>query len=165
MLFRSALSEVTVRRASDFGVNDTEYTVRTHLGNLLNAGDSVMGYHLSGTNFNNPEFEAVEESKQYSSTIPDVVLVKKVYPARRKNKGRSWKLKRMAREESEMAPRKQDMDRDAMDYEMFLQDVEQDEELRAGLNLYKAQRQAEEERRRQANEQSQGGMEIGRAHV
>lgn len=136
---RFLLAEATVARASDLGVNDTTYLVRTHLGSVLHVGDSVMGYHLSGTQYNNPHFEAIQESKQYSGTIPDVILVKKHYAARRKNKSRNWKLRRMAREESDMKPRKQDVDRDEVDYEQFLQDLEADPELREGLKLYRNQ--------------------------
>jgi nonsense-mediated mRNA decay protein 3 len=128
------LAEATVSLASDM---DITYYVRTHLGSLLHPGDSVLGYHLSGTNFNNLQFEAIESSKLYGSTIPDIVLVKKFYS--RKKKSRNWKLKRMAKEESEMAPRKLDQDRQERDYEMFLRDVEEDRELREGLRLYKAQ--------------------------
>ena len=136
---RFLLAEATVARASDLGVNDTTYLVRTHLGSVLHVGDSVMGYHLSGTQYNNPHFEAIQESKQYSGTIPDIILVKKHYAARRKNKSRNWKLRRMAREESDMKPRKQDVDRDEVDYEQFLQDLEADPELREGLKLYRTQ--------------------------
>lgn len=136
---RFLLAEATVARASDLGVNDTTYLVRTHLGSVLHVGDSVMGYHLSGTQYNNPHFEAIQESKQYSGTIPDIILVKKHYAARRKNKSRNWKLRRMAREESDMKPRKQDVDRDEVDYEQFLQDLEADPELREGLKLYRNQ--------------------------
>ncbi|KAF2219141.1 NMD3 family-domain-containing protein [Elsinoe ampelina] len=145
---RWVLADCTVARASDLGVNDNTYLCRTHLGSIVNVGDSVMGYMLSGTQFNNPEFEAVEASKTYSSTIPDVVLVKKVYPRRRKAGGaskRNWKVKRMVKEESEMAPRKQDQARLERDFEMFLRDVEEDEELRQGMALYKAQQQREEQ--------------------
>ncbi len=134
---RFMLAEATIMRASDFGVNDNSYNVRTHLGSILHPGDSVMGYHLTGTQFNNEHFEAIEDSKQYSGTIPDVVLVKKYYGARKKGKSRNWKLKRMARQESEMKPRKQDVDRDEVDYEQFLRDLEADEELRQGLSLYR----------------------------
>lgn len=137
---RFLLAEATVARASDLGKNDITYNIRTHLGSVLNPGDSAMGYLLTGTQFNNSNFEALEESKQYSGTIPDVILVKKHYERRRKGKGvsyRNWKLKRMAREESEMKPRKQDADRDEIDYEQFLQDLEADPELRVGLNMYK----------------------------
>lgn len=136
---RFELAEATVVRASDLGVNDNTYLIRTHLGSVLNAGDSAMGYLLSGTQFNNPNWEALEESKKYSGTIPDVILVKKHYERTKKKsgKGRNWKLRRMAREESEMKPRKQDQDRDEIDYEQFLQDLEQDPELRGNLNLYR----------------------------
>lgn len=128
------LAEATVSLASDM---DTTYYIRTHLGRFLHPGDSAMGYFLSGTNFNNQQYEAIENSKQYSSTIPDVVLVKKFYP--RKKKSRNWKLKRIAQEEDDGATRKQDQDRTERDYEMFLRDVEEDKELREGLRLYKAQ--------------------------
>lgn len=140
---RFALAEATVRRATDLGSNDTEYTVRTHLGALLHPGDSVMGYHLTGTNFNNPELEAIEENKNYANTIQDVILVRKVYPRRKKNnKVRNWRLKRMAKEESDMAPRKQDQTREEQEYEMFLRDVEEDTDMRNTVNLYKAQQRA-----------------------
>jgi nonsense-mediated mRNA decay protein 3 len=141
---RFLLAEATVARASDLGVNDTSYYVRTHLGAILHPGDSVMGYMLTGTNFNNPQFEALEEHKNYSRTIPDVVLVKKHYPRKKKNKARNWRVKRMDKEESDMAARKQDADRLERDFEMFLRDVEEDTELRNALSLYKKKgRQAE----------------------
>lgn len=141
---RLMLADATVALASEMGLNDTTYLVRTHLGGLLHAGDSVMGYNLTQTNFNNPLYDELESSQVYGSTIPDVVLVKKSYARKKKNK-RSWRLKRMAKEESEMLPRKQDADRLERDFEMFLRDVEEDEELRAGLALYKQQKQQQRE--------------------
>ena len=74
---RFFLAEATVAKASDLGVNNKSYFVRTHLGGVLHTGDSVLGYHLTGTNFNNPQFEALEQNNSYASTIPDVILVKK----------------------------------------------------------------------------------------
>ena len=136
---RFLLAEATVARASDLGVNDTTYLTRTHLGNVLHPGDTVMGYHLTGTNFNNPNFETLEQSNTYSSRIPDVVLVKKTYTRKRKTKSRNWRLRRMNKEEDEMLPRKQDQDRMERDFEMFLRDVEEDTELRSTVALYKAQ--------------------------
>lgn len=137
---RFVLAEVTVARSADLGVNDTTYFTRTHLGAILNPGDTVMGYLMAGTQFNNTEFEAIESSKQYSSQIPDVVLVKKSYPRKQKAGGaakRNWKLKRMAREESEMLPRKQDQEKMERDFELFLRDVEEDEDVRHGMHIYK----------------------------
>ncbi|KAG9636830.1 hypothetical protein KCU64_g14443, partial [Aureobasidium melanogenum] len=55
---------------------------------------------------------------------------------------RNWKLKRMAKEESEMLPRKQDQERLERDFELFLRDVEEDEELRQTMQLYKSQQEA-----------------------
>ena len=144
---RFRLAEVTVARASDLGVNDTTHFTRTHLGRLLHAGDSVMGYHLTGTNFNNPNFEALEQNKNYASQIPDVVLVKKLYARKKKNKSRNWRLKRMNKDEGELLPKKQDQERIERDFEMFLQDVEEDQELRSTVALYKAQ-QAKKQRDR-----------------
>ena len=135
---RHALAEATVARASDLGTNDITYFTRTHLGSILHAGDSVLGYHLGGTNFNSWTFEAIENSKQYASMIPDVLLVKKQYTRRKQNKARNWRLKRMNKEESEMAPRKQDQDKLERDFELFLRDVEEDNELRNTLSIYKA---------------------------
>jgi len=131
------LSEATISPASDF---DKTYYVKTHLGGILHPGDSVLGFHISDSNFNNTEFDALTSSRQYGSTIPDVILVKKHYPRKKARKNRNWRLRRMAREESEMAPRKQDQERLERDYEMFLRDVEEDVEMRAGFNLYKKDR-------------------------
>ena len=145
---RFHLAEATVARASDLGSNDQTYFCRTHLGGVLHVGDSALGYHLTGTNFNDPNFEAIEHSNQYSSTSPDVVLVKKHYARKKNKKTRNWRLKRMAREYEEEAlaqnnnapsNRKQEQERDRLeaDFEMFLQDVEEDQELRGTLDLYK----------------------------
>ncbi|KAL2370906.1 ribosome-binding protein [Blastomyces gilchristii] len=135
------LAEVTVARASDLGVNDTTYFTRTHLGGVLHVGDSVKGYLLSGSNFNDANYEALEQSHTYSSTIPDVILVRKHYPRKKKPK-RNWRLKRMNREEEEAAAssRKQERDRAEEDFEMFLRDVEEDKELRSTFALYKAKK-------------------------
>lgn len=138
------LAEATVARASDLGVNDKTYFTRTHLGHLLQPGDSAMGYLLSETNFNNPEYEAIEASSQYGSTLPDVVLVKKHFPRRRKNRKRNWRLRRMDKDEGELLPRKTDQDRMDREYEQFLRDVEEDEDLRGAMALYKQQRNEDE---------------------
>ena len=143
---RFHLAEATVARASDLGVNDTTYFTRTHLGGVLHPGDTVMGYHLTGTNFNNPNFEAMEQSNTYAGGIPDVILVKKFYERKRKNKSRNWRLKRMNKDEGELLPKKQDQDRIERDFEMFLRDVEEDTDLRNTVALYKAQQKRERDK-------------------
>lgn len=67
------VADVEVARVSDFGVNDTTFIVRSHLGALLQAGDTVKGYDLSTANFGTAWYLQKEE-------LPDVVLVRKVFP-------------------------------------------------------------------------------------
>ncbi|KAL5342805.1 NMD3 family-domain-containing protein [Aspergillus crustosus] len=132
-------SEVTVARASDFS-GDRQFFTRTHLGSIIHPGDSVLGYMLTGANFNNTQFDEIEQSNTYNSTIPDVVLVKKFYPRRRKHSKRNWKLKRMATEHDPyLLPNNKDQVEN--DFELFLRDVEEDQELRATLALYKDKKQ------------------------
>ncbi|KUI54563.1 60S ribosomal export protein NMD3 [Cytospora mali] len=131
---RWLVADVEVTRIDNM---EKSYNVRTHLGHFLHVGDSVMGYMLTGTNFNSPQFEAIEESNTYGSRIPDVVLVKKHWPRNRKHRNRKWRLKRMAKDEGELLPKKADQERMENEYELFLRDVEEDEELRAALALYK----------------------------
>ncbi|KAI5807148.1 NMD3 family-domain-containing protein [Geopyxis carbonaria] len=121
------LADVEVMRTSD----NQQFTIRTHLGSILHAGDDALGFHLLDSNFNDPNFDALDNNK-----VPPVILVKKHYP-RRKKKSRNWKLKRMGRDESDMLPRKQDQEKAERDYELFLQSLEEDTELRGTVALYK----------------------------
>lgn len=156
-------AEATVARASDLGVNDTTYFTRTHLGGVLHAGDSAMGYHISGTNFNNRHFEALEKSNAHFSHIPDVMLVKKHYLRKnKKNKSRNWRLKRMNKEEGEVLPKKQDQERIERDFEMFLRDVEEDAELRNTVALYKTQQR---EKRQKIKDRMEGVEEASVAET
>ncbi|KAJ9383812.1 hypothetical protein DTO063F5_5116 [Paecilomyces variotii] len=158
---RFSLAEATVALASDLGVNDQTYFTRTHLGGVLHVGDSVLGYHLTRTNFNNENFEAIEQSHQYGSTIPDVVLVKKFYARKKKGKSRNWRLKRMAREEEEgtINRRQQEQERLEADFELFLRDIEEDQELRSTLQLYKAKNAKPRPERMEGVETGDGDVE------
>jgi nonsense-mediated mRNA decay protein 3 len=120
------------------------FHTRTHLGAILQPGDAALGYHLSNANFNSSDFASLPQNR-----IPDVVLVRKAYPNRRKkNKSRNWRLRSMAKEEGEegetgggrgavgrMGGR--DLKKVEEDYELFLRDLEEDIEMRATVNLYK----------------------------
>ena len=138
--------------------SDTIYHARTHLGSVLKPGDTVLGYHLATANFNDPHWESLNPDR-----MPQVVLVRKTYPQRRKKgqsgsaKKRGWRLKSIAKEAGEdnvgfgrdraegpvkkgrgVAPGSAaDQARAEAEYEMFLRDLEEDEELRAGVNMYK----------------------------
>jgi nonsense-mediated mRNA decay protein 3 len=120
------------------------FHTRTHLGGILQPGDAVMGYHLSNSNFNSDDFANLPQDR-----IPDVILVRKAYPNRRKkNKSRNWRLRSIAKEEGEegetgggrgavgrMGGR--DQKKVEEDYELFLRDLEEDPEMRSAINLYK----------------------------
>lgn len=134
------LSDITVARAVDLGVNDQEYYIKSHLGGILHAGDSAMGYFIANSNYNSDLFDGLKYDY-----VPDVVLVKKLYPKRVKSK-RNWKLKRMAREHNDIDASKdynnaraerQEFERAEKDYEMFLQELEEDSDLRHNVNVYK----------------------------
>ncbi|KAI5121717.1 hypothetical protein M0805_002110 [Coniferiporia weirii] len=150
--FRSSGANPDEDMDFDEGALDQVYHTRTHLGAILQPGDAVLGYHLSHANFNSDAFADLP-----SGRIPDVILVRKTYPHRRKkNRTRAWKLRSMAKEaeadegaaESGRNGRGpggvigrmggRDKKKVEEDYELFLRDIEEDEELRAAVNLYKA---------------------------
>ncbi|CAA7261122.1 unnamed protein product [Cyclocybe aegerita] len=128
-------------------VGDTNqiYHTRTHLGAILQPGDTVLGYFLTNANFNSDEFTNLPQDR-----IPDIILVKKTYPNRRKkSKARNWRLRSIAKEAGEEGETSgargaigrmggRDQKKVEEDYEIFLRDLEEDPELRAGVNLFKA---------------------------
>ncbi|KAF9577691.1 hypothetical protein BGW38_006935, partial [Lunasporangiospora selenospora] len=128
------LADIEVQKVQDVGRNDTSYFARSHLGGILNPGDSAMGYDILSSNYNDENFDAL-----HRGSLPDVILIKKAYPNHRKrSKGRNWELRQLHKEEEDMAPRKQDKERIEQDYELFLRDLEEDPELRSTINLYKS---------------------------
>lgn len=149
------LADAQVTPANSSMDNDMIFHTRTHMGALLKPGDTVLGYLLTHTNFNQPDWEALNQSSA-ASTVPEVVLVRKTYPERkRKNKGRNWRLKSMAKQEGEgegdnvglgrastkgqsKSAVNAEQQKAEADYERFLQDLEEDDEMRTAVNLYKA---------------------------
>jgi nonsense-mediated mRNA decay protein 3 len=139
---------VSTQQDDDGTGDDGTYHTRTHLGAILQPGDTVLGYHLTNSNFNNDAFESMDAGR-----LPDVVLVKKTYPnRRRKSKPRNWKLRSIAKEADDVAEdsnsktvgrgalgRRGGVDQKNVerDYELFLRDLEEDREMRAAINLYR----------------------------
>lgn len=161
---KHVLADITVSRESDLGVNDNSYYIRSHLGAILHPGDSCLGYFLTNSNFNSDLYDQLD-----SDNIPEVVLVKKHYARKsRKSKNRKWKLKRMAREHREIGGNedsrqaKQEQERAERDYEIFLQELEEDEEMRQAINLYKSEATArvEEEQSEMAEEDDAPEIDI-----
>ncbi|KAH7099754.1 RNA binding protein [Auriculariales sp. MPI-PUGE-AT-0066] len=115
------------------GPADGIYHTRTHLGGIIQPGDTVLGYFLTRANFNSDTYAALDASS-------------KAYPARRKkNRTRNWRLKSMAMEAGDtgadgVVGRMGGRDKKKVDedYEIFLRDLEEDVEMRAAVNLYKA---------------------------
>lgn len=148
--FRSSNTGTKTNGSDDMDYDDEGradgmiYHTRTHLGGILQPGDAVLGYHLTRSNFNSDAFSALP-----SSRIPDVILVRKTYPNRRKkNRTRNWRLKSIAKEAAEedsegvrggvigrMGGR--DQKKVEEDYELFLREIEEDDEMRSAMNLYK----------------------------
>ncbi|GAB00009.1 uncharacterized protein L969DRAFT_99961 [Mixia osmundae IAM 14324] len=144
---RFMLADAQVTPISGTMESDTIYHTRTHLGAVLKAGDTVMGYQLHSANFNNTAWDSLKTDR-----IPEVILVRKTYPNRaKKSKGRKWRLRSMAKEAGEdgiglgreravkagRMPGHAEQARAEADYEAFLRDIEEDEEMRQGVNLYK----------------------------
>lgn len=76
-----ALADVVIARASEFGVNDNVISVVTHLGHLLQAGDSVLGYDLETAIGGDWD---LENGLPSSYSTPEVVLVKKIKDVEKK---------------------------------------------------------------------------------
>ena len=55
-------------RASDISTGGQQYHVKTHLGHLLNIGDSVLGFDLANANVNDENVDAIKPEN-----LPDVV--------------------------------------------------------------------------------------------
>ena len=108
-----------------------------HLGAILQPGDTALGYHLTSSNYNSPAFTSLPTSR-----IPDIILVKKAYPNRRKkNKhhgnARPWKLRSIAKEEGVEGETRdggvvvgmiggRDRKKAEEDYKLFLRELEED---------------------------------------
>ncbi|KAK1862084.1 hypothetical protein I4F81_004660 [Pyropia yezoensis] len=139
---RFAAAEVTVARSSDLGVNDSTVLVRSHLGHVLHIGDLVSGYDVRSAIYN----DSLVAGHKASFELPDVVLVRKTYPRRNRARGRKWRLARLAVEMADDDTRvargaagvRDPATRDAEQREVFLQELEQDAELRSNVNLYRA---------------------------
>jgi nonsense-mediated mRNA decay protein 3 len=116
--------------------------VNTHLGEQLNYNDTVLGFDLDAINL--MQLDDIENDRDIQ--VPPVVLVKKTYPKfRKRQKHRLWKLKHLEKEDGNEAPQGGEGDapkpkkkrgaahvdqKFEKDYAMFLQDIEEDPELR-----------------------------------
>jgi len=127
---RHVLADCWVVKSSELGMNDDTIHCRTHLGHLLSPGDTVMGFDLKNSNVNDENLDKMAADK-----IPDVVLVKKVYAEKAlRNRKRKWKLKFL---NEELHREKGSVTSQGGDFGDFLDDMEEDPELRKHVNVYK----------------------------
>eukprot|EP00928_Gymnodinium_smaydae_P049670 TRINITY_DN3335_c0_g1_i2.p1 TRINITY_DN3335_c0_g1~~TRINITY_DN3335_c0_g1_i2.p1 ORF type:complete len:514 (-),score=123.98 TRINITY_DN3335_c0_g1_i2:299-1840(-) len=118
------LADIEVARVQDFGNNDDRYIVRSHLGNALRPGNRALGYDLRAISVSGLDTEGLDKSPA------DFFLVKRHY--KRKRGKRAWDLQRLDREKEEGAAVVEDDE----DMEALRQDLEEDAELRRGVNMF-----------------------------
>ncbi|TRY72523.1 hypothetical protein TCAL_10508 [Tigriopus californicus] len=120
------LADVWVTKSSELGMNDDTVHCRSHLGHLLQVGDAVMGFDLKNSNVNDKYLEKI-----HADRLPDVVLVKKVFGDKSlRNRKRKWRLKHMEGLHQDTASQNEE-------YCTFLEDLEEDPDLRRNVNVYK----------------------------
>ncbi|XP_011505275.1 PREDICTED: 60S ribosomal export protein NMD3 [Ceratosolen solmsi marchali] len=121
-----AIADIWVVKSEDLGLDQNTIHTRTHLGGILKPGDSVLGYDLSGSNINDENFEKLDQD-----TVPDVILIKKFYGTNRSShrRARLWKLKHLNEN--------MDINSENNDYNEFLDELEEDPELRANINIFR----------------------------
>lgn len=86
---RMLLADAEVMKTRDMGHSDERFIVRTHLGNILRPGDTVLGYDVRHAVYNDDDAEAAATGGRSSTkgtagrggrfSWPDIVLVRKVY--------------------------------------------------------------------------------------
>jgi nonsense-mediated mRNA decay protein 3 len=126
-----ALAEATVAKVDTMGTNNKTYFTVTHLGNILNVGDTVLGYDLENSNFNDSDITSMKNRVVRS----EVILVKKHYP--RKMRPRHWKLGNLEIDTGDNKDKKSKLRTAERENEEFMRDIEEDVEMRGQITLYK----------------------------
>ena len=96
--------------------------VRTYLGETLHEGEPCLGYDMRASVMTD-EIQDLFKSQQ----LPEIVIVGRAHTTTRKNKKRHWHLK-------ELAPRDED---EQKEFDEFLDELEDDAELRKDIDIYK----------------------------
>ena len=143
------MARLEVVRASEYGQSDKSFIVNTHLGEFITYNDTVLGYDLNQITLSDLE-DYENDTQKNKHELPDVVIVRKCFPKlRRSQKTRIWKLKHLDKQsvyENNIWDGKKKKgnkgddameDRKQQDYKDFLEDIEEDPEMRSNINLYK----------------------------
>jgi NMD protein affecting ribosome stability and mRNA decay len=157
---RYLLADITIGPADNNPDPAAIITIRSHLGHVLKPGDSAVGYDLKHAVYRDQHDEedtmAMTGGKKGKSKgkgkgnkaskgrhsqrggdegLPDVVLVRKKYEKRDKG-ARKWKLKSLGMTNIDHA-RPIDLEREKLEREEFLQELEEDKFLRSTINMYR----------------------------
>ena len=158
------LADAEVVKASEFGHTDGTMHIRTHMGGVLKPGDTALGYDLASANFNTSELDSHGGTVDLPDVV---LVRKSFAEKRRrrKNRARNWQLKTLAnragmdvddedaaagadgpssgargrgkgraRQNAADAAAAEQRERDL---ERFMEEIEEDPELRSRINLYK----------------------------
>jgi len=91
--------QLEVARESEFGVIDRTFIVNTHLGNVINFNDTVLGYDLAQLQMQELEDYENDAKRSKRNSLPDIVILRKCWPkTNKKQRSRIWKLKHLAKE-------------------------------------------------------------------
>lgn len=119
--------------------NGQQYHTKTHLGRLLNIGDTALGFDFRNANINDDNYDAIKPEN-----LPDVLLVKKLYGDKlKRHKNRKWRLNRLNVDKDGGSSVATIEDKDYLD---FLEDLEEDPKARENVNIYKDTRKKKNEK-------------------
>uniref|UniRef100_A0A7S0TE99 60S ribosomal export protein NMD3 n=1 Tax=Elphidium margaritaceum TaxID=933848 RepID=A0A7S0TE99_9EUKA len=133
-------AEVELCREHDLGDDQAPVleTV-THIGGVIKEGDMVLGYDLEQLSTHDDLHHNADLKKFLKRhKMPDVVIVKKHYPYYSKSVKRNWKLKSMVKERDYNVD-KHAAEKEQLDNELFMREIEEDFDLRCQIKVYKDQ--------------------------
>ncbi|GMT28598.1 hypothetical protein PFISCL1PPCAC_19895, partial [Pristionchus fissidentatus] len=124
------LADVWVVRSDQVGNSAVDPVCsRSHLGHLLQPGDTVLGFDIRNANTNNTVLDSMKEDD-----IPDIVIVRKVFDRTKRSAKRAWKLKRLV-VDGNIVGRETGSVVD--EFERFKEELEEDQEMREKINIYR----------------------------
>ncbi|CAM9754030.1 unnamed protein product [Chrysoparadoxa australica] len=127
------LAEAEVIPAADTAVADKSFLVTTHLGNILQPGDSVQGYAVGSSNLN-CFGEAVTSGLKRE--LPDVVLVRKMrHKSVKKKERKGAKGAKAALPQREKGADTALDEKEAEDYLLWLQEQEAEHDAEGEENV------------------------------
>jgi nonsense-mediated mRNA decay protein 3 len=141
---KNRLATLCIAREADLGVNDKQSEERSNVGYLMKAGDVCVGYDLTETQF----VDDAAEDMRSAGKLPDVIVIRKLYGAVATGEAdaaqkRIWRMQRLdvkvAETTKSARAAKEEAEKDGMDEEDFMREVEADKGMRSQMNLYKSE--------------------------